>query len=77
MSIGKKLKSLFEFQKFENNSRLGKIISETENRYASELSDSDMENVAAAGEIGLGTENLPDGKLDDPIDDKYHPLGKA
>lgn len=77
MGIEKNLKSLFEFQKFEKNSRLEKIISETENRYATNLSDSDVSNVAAAGDVGLTAENFPDGKLDKPKNDKYHPLGNV
>lgn len=44
-----KLKALFDFQRFENNSKLAKIISETESRYAAELSDDDLFMVAAAG----------------------------
>ena len=51
--MDKKLRSLFEFQKFENNSRLSKLIQETESRYASELSDEDLDFVSAAGEAEL------------------------
>ena len=47
----KKLRLIFEYQRFENNSRLARIISETENRYGTELSDSDLEFISAAGEI--------------------------
>ena len=52
-----KLRKLFEYQRFENNSRLAKIISETENRYSSELSDDDLEFVSAAGELKTDDEN--------------------
>lgn len=45
-----KLKSLFEFQRFEQNKRLAKLISETEARQAVEISDDDLELVAAAGD---------------------------
>lgn len=45
----KKLKSLFEYQKFENNPRLAKLIAETEARYADALSDDDLSLVNAAG----------------------------
>lgn len=45
----KKLKSLFEYQKFENNPRLAKLIAETEARYADALSDDDLSFVNAAG----------------------------
>ena len=44
-----KLKSLFDFQRFENNPRLAKVIKDTE-CYAEELSDDDLFMVAAAGE---------------------------
>lgn len=45
------LEKLFDFQKFENNSRLAKLISETESRYAKALSDDDLDMVNAAGDI--------------------------
>lgn len=46
-----KLKNLFEYQKFEQNERLAKLIAETEARQTAELSDDDLELVAAAGDI--------------------------
>ncbi|MDO4811274.1 MAG: hypothetical protein Q3985_04940 [Eubacteriales bacterium] len=46
-----KLKKLFEYQKFEQNERLAKLIAETEARQPAEISDDDLEMVAAAGEI--------------------------
>ena len=46
-----KLKRLFEYQKFEQNERLAKLIAETEARQAAEISDDDLELVAAAGDI--------------------------
>ena len=46
-----KLKKLFEYQKFEQNERLAKLIAETEARQAAEISDDDLEMVVAAGEI--------------------------
>ena len=46
-----KLIKLFEYQKFEQNERLAKLIAETEARQATEISDDDLEMVAAAGEI--------------------------
>lgn len=52
-NMEKRIKDLFEYQKFENNSRLAKLISETENRYASELSDDDLFFVNAAGEFDI------------------------
>lgn len=45
----KKLKALFDYQRFEKNERLGKIIKETESRYERELSDDDLSLVNAAG----------------------------
>ena len=47
----KKLKALFEYQRFEENARLAKLISETENDYADELSDDALGLVNAAGEL--------------------------
>ena len=49
----RKLKSLFDYQKFEKNPRLEKLISETENRYARELSDDDLSFVNAAGDFNM------------------------
>lgn len=43
------LEKLFDFQKFENNSRLAKLIAETESRYSKALSDDDLDMVNAAG----------------------------
>lgn len=48
----KVVKMLFDYQKFEKNSSLEKLIRETENRYAAELNDDDLMMVAAAGEAG-------------------------
>lgn len=47
----KKLKKLLDYQKFEQNEHLTKLIAETETRYGTEISDDDLEMVAAAGEI--------------------------
>lgn len=46
-----KLKSAFEFQRFSPNSRLSKLIAETEAKYGAEISDDDLDFVNAAGEI--------------------------
>ena len=46
-----KLKKLFDYQKFEQNDRLAKLIAETEVRQAAEVSDDDLAFVAAAGNI--------------------------
>lgn len=40
---------LFDFQKYEDNEKLRKIIADTEERYDSVLSDDDLEMVNAAG----------------------------
>ena len=50
-ALENKLKKLFDYQHFENNSRLAELISETENRYAVELSDEELFMVSAAGEV--------------------------
>ena len=47
----KKLKKLFDYQRFEQNAKLEKLIQETESRYAKELSEEDLSLVSAAGEI--------------------------
>ena len=54
-----KLKALFDYQRFEKNERLEKIIAETESRYAQELSDDDLSLVNAAGEPEIGAYNRP------------------
>ena len=51
METEKKLKLLFDFERFEKNKRLERLINETENRYKNELSDDDIEIVSAAGGI--------------------------
>ncbi len=43
------LKGLFDYQKFEGNSRLAAMISDVEGRYGIALDDSDLEFVNAAG----------------------------
>ena len=45
-----KLKQLFDFQRFQNNDRLARMIIETESRYGKELNDEDLSFVSAAGE---------------------------
>lgn len=58
-----KLKNMFDYQKFEKNSRLEKLISDTESRYARELTDDDLVMVNAAGEFGMAGEET--GKNED------------
>ena len=49
------LKKLFDYQRFEQNERLEKLIRETGNRYAAELSDDDLLLVNAAGELTINS----------------------
>ena len=50
----KKLKKLFDYQRFAGNPHLARIISETEDRYGKELSDDSLAQVSAAGEVTAG-----------------------
>ena len=75
----RKLKSLFDYQNFEKNPRLEKLISETENRYARELSDDDLSFVNAAGDFNMRgatiSENEISGKSGTPTSSDL--LGKS
>lgn len=53
-----KLKALFDYQHFENNTRLARLIGETEGRCERALSDDELGQVSAAGEF-----TVPDGTL--------------
>ena len=46
--MDKKLRGLFGYQKFEGNSKLDKLISETESRVGVELNDNELDMVNAA-----------------------------
>ncbi len=46
-----KLRKLFDYQRFEKNEELEKLIMEAENRHARSLSDEEMILVSAAGEV--------------------------
>lgn len=48
----RKLKRVFDYQKFTSNTRLGAMIAETERRYQA-LNDEDLFFVAAAGETDI------------------------
>lgn len=48
--MDRKLKALFDYQKFSENKKLERLILEAESRYAKELSDDDISIVSAAGE---------------------------
>ena len=41
----KRLKALFDYQRFEKNSRLADIVEQTESRYKVELSDEELAQV--------------------------------
>lgn len=49
----KKLRQLFDFQKFSGNKRLAEMIEATEKCYGKALSDDDLQQVNAAGEFVL------------------------
>lgn len=44
-----KIAKLFDFQQFQQNSRLAAILADVESRYANALTDDDLELVSAAG----------------------------
>lgn len=44
-----RLRALFDYQRFEKNAHLERLINETESRYAMELSDDDLDMLNAAG----------------------------
>ena len=54
-----KLKRLFDYQKFENNSRLAALIADTEARYGAELSEEGLGMVNAAGAPIMKIEDQP------------------
>ncbi len=48
-----KLKALFDFQKFQGNTRLANMIVKAEQSLNSELNDDELSFVAAAGETDI------------------------
>lgn len=52
----KKLQTMFEYQRFDPSSKLAKMISRTEGRYARAISDDELEFVAAAGSTAMQEE---------------------
>lgn len=48
-----KLKRLFDYQRFQKNSRLEAMLADAEERYADGLSDEALELVSAAGDGGI------------------------
>ena len=51
----KKLKDLFDFQRYHSNARLERLIQETRSRYG-QVSDDDLEWVSAAGNVHTSKE---------------------
>ena len=49
----KKLKALFEFQRFQDNAALAELIAETEGRDGRRLTEEDLSFVHAAGDSKL------------------------
>ena len=60
-----KLKRLFDLQKFQSNSRLAAMLADTESRYGAILSEDDLAQVSAAGNVGAIMVQL----LDDPFEE--------
>ena len=54
----KKLKALFDFQRFSKDPRLSRLIEETEERRERELSEEELSLVSAAGETDRKPKNL-------------------
>ncbi len=59
-----KLKALFDYQKFEKNEHLQKIIVDTENYYGKELDDNDLFFVNAAGEFNMTGGTISENKIE-------------
>lgn len=51
--MNKKLTSLFDLQKFHKNKQLETLIAETHSRYNKEISEDDLSEISAAGDINL------------------------
>ena len=67
-----KLKQMFNYQRFENNPRLAKMIDEAEGGRIFELSDDDLSMINAAGITSQGSilrgENDPNPNFSNPKD---------
>lgn len=50
--MDKKLRTMFDYQRFAKSEKLAKVIAETESRYGNALSDEELEMVSAAGDTG-------------------------
>ena len=53
--MNKKLTNLFDLQKFHKNKQLDELIAETHSRYNKEISEDDLSEISAAGDISLRT----------------------
>ena len=53
--MNKKLTNLFDLQKFHKNKQLDELIAETHSRYNKEISEEDLSEISAAGDISLHT----------------------
>ena len=56
-----KLKRLFDYQRFQKNSRLDAMLAEAEERYAGGLTDEALELVSAAGDGHLMLQGIVEG----------------
>ncbi len=57
----KKIKSLFDYQRFKADPKLAEMIAETESRYRQELGDDEISVVSAAGDpLAILAENKAD-----------------
>lgn len=59
------LKELFALQRFSENTRLKRLIEETESRYGCELTDDMLDLVNAAGDPDVARLTKKDGEKDD------------
>lgn len=67
----KKITNLFDFQRFEHNSKLKSVLQDVEGHYTAALDDNDLAFVSAAGEdIPLSAEN-PDMMQPKAEEDSY------
>lgn len=57
---------LFDYQRFEKNAGIEKMIAESESRFAEALSDDALASVSAAGECALPMTGAQNGAGDDP-----------
>ena len=57
-----KLSTLFDYQRFEKNPELQKLIDDVENKYSvTKLSDDELELLSAAGDIHAAVKKPEDG----------------